>query len=214
MFPITSRYASLPLAEHVTPDGRAIAYVRRRFVPQPERFETLFEHLVTEGERLDVITAQHLGDPEQFWRVCDANGAIQPADPGSRRPADPHHDAGRHPGGQSVLKGVYLTLLIGPAVPVPAPPSVLDALTSIQVTSSVDRSGFQLTFGAGRSSPLLTTLLPAGFLDPLITRVIIVVTVNGMPHVISDGMVTRQDVAPSSEPGSRRSPSPAKTWPR
>ena len=100
-----------------------------------------------------------------------------------------------------MLKGVYLTLLIGPAVPVPAPQSVLDALKGIQVTSSVDRGGFQLTFGAGRSSPLLTTLLPAGFLDPLITRVIVVVTVNGIPHVISDGMVTRQEVAPSSEPG-------------
>ena len=80
MFPMTSRYAGLPLAEHITADGRAIAYVQRRFVPQPDRFETLFEHRVTEGDRLDVVTAQHLGDPEQFWRVCDANGAIQPAE--------------------------------------------------------------------------------------------------------------------------------------
>jgi hypothetical protein len=80
MFPITSRYAGLPFADYVTPDGRTIVYVRRRFVPSPDRFDTLLEHLVTEGERLDVITAQHLGDPEQFWRVCDANGAIVPAE--------------------------------------------------------------------------------------------------------------------------------------
>jgi hypothetical protein len=100
-----------------------------------------------------------------------------------------------------LLKGVYLTLLIGPAVPSPAPQSVLDALIGLQVTSSVDRSGFQLTFGAGNHSPVMATLLPAGFLDPLITRVIVIVTVNGVPHVISDGMVTRQEVAPSAEPG-------------
>ena len=31
-----------------------------------------------EGERLDIIAAQHLGDPEQFWRLCDANGAMRP----------------------------------------------------------------------------------------------------------------------------------------
>ena len=100
-----------------------------------------------------------------------------------------------------MLKGVYVTLLIGPAVPLPAPRSVLDALVSIRVTSSIARSGFQLTFAAGRSSPLLSTLLPAGFLDPITTRVIVVVTLNGIPQVISDGMVTRQEVAPSSEPG-------------
>jgi hypothetical protein len=80
MFSILSRYAGLSFGEHVTPGGRAIAYVRRRFVPRPERFETLLEHVVTEGERLDTITAQHLGDPEQFWRVCDANGVIEPAE--------------------------------------------------------------------------------------------------------------------------------------
>ena len=34
--------------------------------------------LVTEGDRLDNITAAHLGDPEQFWRICDANRAMRP----------------------------------------------------------------------------------------------------------------------------------------
>jgi hypothetical protein len=39
---------------------------------------TLFEHTVTQGERLDNIAAQYLGDPEQFWRICDANAVLRP----------------------------------------------------------------------------------------------------------------------------------------
>jgi hypothetical protein len=78
MFAITSRYYNLPTAEFETAEGRKIVYVRRRFVPPPERFELLTEHTVTEGERLDNITYQYLGDPEQFWRVADANNAIRP----------------------------------------------------------------------------------------------------------------------------------------
>src|SRR4051812_20423167 len=100
-----------------------------------------------------------------------------------------------------MLKGFHLTLLIGPAVPVPAPQLVIDALTAVLVTSSKDRSGFQLTFGVSTRSPLLTTMLPAGYLDPMVTRVIIVVTVGGMPHVLMDGIVTRQELSPSNEPG-------------
>jgi hypothetical protein len=100
-----------------------------------------------------------------------------------------------------MLKGIHLTLLIGPAVPVPAPQSVIDAITSVQVNSSKDRSGFQLTFAVSKNSPLLTTMLPAGYFDPMITRVIIIVTLGGMPNVLMDGIVTRQEFAPSSEPG-------------
>lgn len=100
-----------------------------------------------------------------------------------------------------MLKGIRLTLMIGPAVPVPAPQLVLDALTSIQVNSGRDRSGFQLTFSVGKNSPLLTTMLPAGYLDPIITRVIIVITLKGVPNVIMDGLVTRQDLQPSNDPG-------------
>ena len=78
MFLITSRYNGIPTATLETADGRKFVYVRRRFVPPPERFELLFEHLVTQGERPDLVAAQYLGDPEQFWRLCDANGAIRP----------------------------------------------------------------------------------------------------------------------------------------
>src|SRR5215510_6041366 len=78
MFSLTSRYFGIPTATLDTADDRKIVYIRRRFVPPPERFELLLEHLVTQGERLDLIAAQYLGDPEQFWRLCDANGAVLP----------------------------------------------------------------------------------------------------------------------------------------
>jgi hypothetical protein len=78
MISISSRYYGIEQVEFETPDGKRIAYLRRRFVPPPERFELLQEHSVAEGERLDNIAAQYLGDPEQFWRLCDANNAIRP----------------------------------------------------------------------------------------------------------------------------------------
>jgi hypothetical protein len=100
-----------------------------------------------------------------------------------------------------MLKGVHLTVMIGPAVPIPAPQVVIDALLSVQVTNGKDKSGFQLTFGVSKNSTLLTTLLPAGYFDPMITRVIIVATLGGFPNVLMDGIVTRQELSPSSEPG-------------
>ena len=99
---------------------------------------------------------------------------------------------------------VHLTLLIGPGVPVPTPPFVTDALESVQVTSGTDRAGFQLVFTAGKKSLLSQALLPAGYLDPIVTRVIVIATVRGLPHVLMDGVITRQDVAPSNTPGESR----------
>src|SRR5512143_255081 len=94
-----------------------------------------------------------------------------------------------------MLKGVHLTLMIGPAVPIPAPQSVVDALTSVQVTSGKDRSGFQLTFAVSKKSTLLTTMLPAGYFDPIVTRVIIIATLGGFPNVLMDGIVTGEDLS-------------------
>jgi hypothetical protein len=78
LFPATSRYFSLETAVFEGPHGEAVRYLRRRFVPDPGRFVTLAEHVVVEGDRLDNVTARHLGDPEQFWRLCDANRALRP----------------------------------------------------------------------------------------------------------------------------------------
>lgn len=78
MFPLTSRYADIEMTTLETAAGKTIIYLRRRFVPAPEGFQLLQEHTVTQGERLDNITARYLGDPEQFWRIADANRAMRP----------------------------------------------------------------------------------------------------------------------------------------
>src|SRR4051812_48314326 len=100
-----------------------------------------------------------------------------------------------------MFRGVYLTLMIGPAVPIPAPKVVMDALSSIQVTNSKERNGFQIAFSIGKNSLALTTMLTAGYFDPIVTRVMIIATVNGFPNVLIDGFVTNHEISPSSEPG-------------
>jgi hypothetical protein len=86
-------------------------------------------------------------------------------------------------------------------VPIPAPASVINSLNSIQVSNSNERSGFQISFSVSKNSPLLTTMLPVGYFDPMVTRVIIIVTLGGLPTVLIDGIITRQELAPSNEPG-------------
>lgn len=100
-----------------------------------------------------------------------------------------------------MANGFYLTLLMGPLIPVPALKPVIEALKDVQITTNAgQRSGFQISFTLSKESMLNSTLLPAGYFDPGI-RVIIIVTFGGMPNVLMDGVITRQDVAPSSEPG-------------
>lgn len=78
LFPATSRYHGIETATLETVEGNYIIYLRRRFCPQPDRFALLQEHVVSMGDRLDNVTAKYLGDPEQFWRICDANSAMRP----------------------------------------------------------------------------------------------------------------------------------------
>jgi hypothetical protein len=80
LFPPTSRYHKIDTATMVLPNGRMVTYVRRRIVPQSERFALLQEHTVIDGDRLDNLAASYLGDPEQFWQICDANDAMEPDD--------------------------------------------------------------------------------------------------------------------------------------
>lgn len=93
MFSPTSRYAGLPTStlEVTGPDGtrRELTYVRRRLLPRPGDHTRLTEHTVAPGERLDHIAGRYLGDPAEFWRLCDATDVLRPADlerPGVRLP--------------------------------------------------------------------------------------------------------------------------------
>lgn len=102
------------------------------------------------------------------------------------------------------LLGVHLTMLIGPAVPLPAPLPLTEALQSVEVThNDSGTSGFQLTFEVGRSGPLdLVDFQLAG--NPLLrpfNRVVLIATFNAMPRVLMDGVITQQQLSPSNEPG-------------
>ncbi|TDB87408.1 LysM domain-containing protein [Actinomadura sp. KC216] len=78
-FPPGSRYAATPVLTHDPGGGRRpVAYLARRLVPQPERLATVGEHTVVEGDRLDLLAGRHLGDPELWWRIADANVAAHP----------------------------------------------------------------------------------------------------------------------------------------
>jgi hypothetical protein len=101
-----------------------------------------------------------------------------------------------------MLKGVHLTLMIGPLVPLPVPQTVLDALTSVTVTTDDSgKSGFQLSFTLSNRSPLHTLFLLTGGSPLPILRVIIVVTLNGTPNVLMDGSVTNHQIAPGADAG-------------
>jgi hypothetical protein len=77
-FPSNSRYGNIQTATLETAAGRVTAYLRRRFVPPAERFALLQEYTVVQGDRLDNLAARLIGDPEMFWQLCDANGAMRP----------------------------------------------------------------------------------------------------------------------------------------
>jgi hypothetical protein len=79
-FPADSRYYGFSTLSYTGPDGQTAAYLARRFVPQPgaPNFSTIATHTVRQGDRLDLLAANYLGDPLMFWLICDANGAIRP----------------------------------------------------------------------------------------------------------------------------------------
>lgn len=101
-----------------------------------------------------------------------------------------------------MFDGTRLQLMIGPApAPLPAPLPVMEALQNIVITHGRGRSGFSITLTLGKTSPLQLAMLPAGFFDPISTRVVVTVVHRGLPQVLIDGIVTQQALQPSSKPG-------------
>jgi hypothetical protein len=102
-YPPTSRYNGVATTTITLADGRTVSYLRRRVVPQPSLFATLQSVTIQDGDRIDRVAAQYLGDPLAFWRLCDANGALQPEDltanPGSTISIPLPAGVGTAPGG-------------------------------------------------------------------------------------------------------------------
>lgn len=102
------------------------------------------------------------------------------------------------------LQGSLLTVLIGQTVPLPAPPSLMQALHSVTVEHKDEgRSGFQMVFRCGRNE--LTGLFDYDLVaNPLLapnSRVILVVTLGAVPQVLFDGIITNQQLQPGDQPG-------------
>lgn len=73
-----SRYYRIPTTVWTAPDGTQIRYLQRRLAPQPDRFSSLRDYTVIQGDRIDSVAAKQLGDPQLSWLLCDANGAMDP----------------------------------------------------------------------------------------------------------------------------------------
>lgn len=104
----------------------------------------------------------------------------------------------------TLREGVHLQLMIGPTIAVLVPRPVAEALESVEVThSDTGRSGFQLTFRfeqRGMAGAVGNVLLNSP-LFKVFNRVVLCVTFGGMPAVLIDGIVTRQEQQPGTEPG-------------
>lgn len=109
-----------------------------------------------------------------------------------------------------MISGVNLSMLAGPVIPAPVPASVIDSLIGARVLSATvrdgkpdelpvsARSGFELEFALSKGSPLETIFLLASGSGPPLMRVVLAVSFNGSTEVISDGFVTRHEVAPAT----------------
>lgn len=79
-FPANSRYQNAPTLTYNAPNGKTIVYLQQRVVPPPSQFATISVYTVKQGDRIDNVSAQAFGDPKLYWRICDANLVMDPAD--------------------------------------------------------------------------------------------------------------------------------------
>jgi len=73
-----SRYYGAPTEQLTLPDGTPVRYLARRIIPQAATYTATRSYVIVDGDRLDNLASQFLGDPELYWMVCDANGATDP----------------------------------------------------------------------------------------------------------------------------------------
>ncbi|QHQ36672.1 hypothetical protein [Algicella marina] len=99
-----------------------------------------------------------------------------------------------------MIKGIDISVLFGPGVPVPAPRGVVEALQAVKVMENTGdtQSGFELSFALEKDSPLNTIFLLAGGSALPILRVALVATINGKATSLINGVVTKTDMQPGT----------------
>lgn len=99
-----------------------------------------------------------------------------------------------------MIKGINLTLKMGPAVPLAPPRAVVDALQSVRVISQSGEtpSSFELRFALEKNSPLTALFMLSGGASIPVFRILLIVTINGTAQTLIDGVATHQQIAPGS----------------
>ncbi len=104
---------------------------------------------------------------------------------------------------------IHLSLLIGPIIPIPVPALMINALESVTATTAAGAaSGFQLRFKVNSKSELNTIFLIAAGQNTSVgtppLRVVLIVTLNGRPQPLFDGVATNVEVqaGQNGQPGS------------
>ena len=146
----SGRYAGIEVARITLPDGRVVAYHRRRFLPQPEALATQGWEQVNDGDRVDHLAAPRARRPHRVLAAVRRQPRRRPGRAGTSPAA---RCGSRSPRGSPVPRGIQVQLLIGTVSTSPAPPDVIDALREVQVTQNAgQRSGFQLRFALAKGS--------------------------------------------------------------
>lgn len=102
----------------------------------------------------------------------------------------------------ALIGGIQLSIMIGPAVPLPTPQPVVEALTSVTITTRTEKaSAFELVFAIDQNSPLHQIFMLAGGSLPPIMRVLLLATIGGVQEVLMDGVITHHQVTPSGKNG-------------
>jgi hypothetical protein len=74
------RYAKSEVRVRQGPDGKEIAYLARRFLPDPDVLVLAGVATMEPGDRIDLFSARVQGVPTAWWRIADAHRLIHPDD--------------------------------------------------------------------------------------------------------------------------------------
>ena len=155
------------------------------------------------GDRADLVAARALGDPTQFWQLCDANGAF---DADELEVAGPHGAGGAArglPGSSEDIRCLGASRCRSCSGRSPSPrrrPTSSTPCRRCRSPRTPASARASSSASPSARSTALDRMLADRTLDPP-TRMLLVVHIDGRPTVLSDGVITRHDVLESNDAG-------------